>query len=36
MYRRVAQGILTWELQRRSGLRVRAESDVVPAGERAW
>ncbi|MET4095419.1 DUF1990 domain-containing protein [Arthrobacter sp. UYCu712] len=28
-YRRVAQGILTWELQKRSGLRVRTDSDVV-------
>lgn len=34
LYRRVAQGILTWELQRRSGLRVRAESDVVRPGTR--
>ena len=34
VYRRVAQGILTWELQRRSGLRVRAESDVVRPGTR--
>lgn len=34
VYRRVAQGILTWELQRRSGLRVRAESDVVKPGTR--
>lgn len=33
-YRRVAQGILTWELQRRSGLRVRTESDVVVPGAR--
>ena len=30
-YRRVAQGILAWELQKRSGLRVRTDSgDVVP------
>lgn len=34
LYRRVAQGILSWELQRRSGLRVRAESDVVLPGVR--
>ncbi|BAS07171.1 conserved hypothetical protein [Arthrobacter sp. Hiyo4] len=34
LYRRVAQGILTWELQRRSGLRVRTESDVVIPGAR--
>ena len=34
VYRRVAQGILTWELQRRSGLRVRTESGVVIPGER--
>lgn len=34
VYRRVAQGILTWELQRRSGLRVRTESDVVIPGAR--
>lgn len=34
VYRRVAQGILSWELQRRSGLRVRAESDVVRPGTR--
>ena len=33
-YGRVAQGILTWELQRRSGLRVRTESDVVVPGAR--
>ena len=33
-YRRVAQGILTWELQKRSGLRVRTESDVVVPGTR--
>ena len=30
----MAQGILTWELQRRSGLRVRTESDVVVPGAR--
>jgi uncharacterized protein (UPF0548 family) len=34
VYRRVAQGILTWELQRRSGLRVQTESDVVIPGAR--
>jgi uncharacterized protein (UPF0548 family) len=34
VYRRVAQGILSWELQRRSGLRVRTESDVVTPGTR--
>ncbi|MCU1517928.1 MAG: hypothetical protein JWQ75_2649 [Pseudarthrobacter sp.] len=34
IYRRVAQGILTWELQRRSGLRVRTESGVVIPGAR--
>jgi uncharacterized protein (UPF0548 family) len=34
LYRRVAQGILTWELQRRSGLRVQAESSVVRPGTR--
>ncbi|MFC9352649.1 DUF1990 family protein [Arthrobacter sp. NPDC057013] len=34
VYRRVAQGILAWELQRRSGLRVRAESGVVVPGAR--
>lgn len=34
VYRRVAQGLLTWELQRRSGLRVRTESDVVVPGAR--
>lgn len=34
LYRRVAHGILTWELQRRSGLRVRTESDVVIPGAR--
>ena len=33
-YHRVAEGILAWELQRRSGLRVRAESDVVVPGAR--
>ncbi len=34
VYRRVAQGILTWELQRRSGLLVRTEPDVVIPGAR--
>jgi uncharacterized protein (UPF0548 family) len=34
VYCRVAQGILTWELQRRSGLRVQTESDVVIPGAR--
>ncbi|MBE4717706.1 DUF1990 family protein [Pseudarthrobacter sp. AB1] len=34
VYRRVAHGILTWELQRRSGLRVRTESDAVVPGVR--
>ena len=33
-YRRVAQGILTWELQKRSGLRVRTDSDDVVPGAR--
>ena len=33
-YHRVAEGILAWELQRRSGLRVRTESDVVVPGAR--
>jgi uncharacterized protein (UPF0548 family) len=33
-YRRVARGILSWELQRRSGLRVRTESDAVVPGAR--
>ena len=34
VYRRVAEGILAWELQRRSGLRVRTESAVVVPGAR--
>jgi uncharacterized protein (UPF0548 family) len=34
MYRRVAQGILTWGLQKGAGLRVRAESAVVVPGTR--
>ena len=33
-YHAVARGILTWELQRRSGLRVRSESDAVVPGAR--
>ncbi len=33
-YRRVAQGILAWELQKRSGLRVRADSGAVAPGAR--
>lgn len=33
-YRRAAQGLLTWQLQRGAGLRVRAESDVVVPGTR--
>ncbi|MET1020675.1 MAG: DUF1990 domain-containing protein [Arthrobacter sp.] len=33
-YRRVAQGVLTWQLQKRAGLRVRAESNVVVPGTR--
>ena len=33
-YHRVADGILAWELQRRSGLRVRTESDVAVPGAR--
>ena len=33
-YHRVAEGILAWELQRRSDLRVRAESAVVVPGAR--
>ena len=34
VYRRVAQGILSWELQRRSGMRVRTESEAVTPGTR--
>jgi uncharacterized protein (UPF0548 family) len=30
----VAQGILAWELQKRSGLRVRTDSDAVVPGAR--
>ena len=33
-YRRAVQGMLTWQLQKRSGLRVRAESGVVVPGTR--
>ena len=33
-YRRAVQGLLTWQLQKRAGLRVRAESDVVVPGAR--
>ena len=33
-YHTVARGILTWELQRRSGLRIRTESDAVVPGAR--
>jgi uncharacterized protein (UPF0548 family) len=33
-FHRVARGILAWELQRLSGLRVRAESDAVVPGAR--
>jgi uncharacterized protein (UPF0548 family) len=33
-YRRAVDGLLTWQLQKRSGLRVRAESDVVVPGTR--
>jgi uncharacterized protein (UPF0548 family) len=32
VYRRVADGILGWELQRRAGLRVRADSPRVVPG----
>lgn len=34
LYRRVADGVLAWELQKRSGLRVRADSDTVVPGAR--
>jgi uncharacterized protein (UPF0548 family) len=34
LYRRVARGILGWELQRRAGLRVRAESPTAVPGTR--
>lgn len=33
-YRRVVQGMLAWQLQKRAGLRVRAESDIVVPGAR--
>ncbi|MDQ0754374.1 DUF1990 family protein [Arthrobacter sp. B3I4] len=33
-YRRAVQGLLTWRVHRRAGLRVRAESDVVVPGTR--
>ncbi|MCB5273617.1 hypothetical protein BJG92_01141 [Arthrobacter sp. SO5] len=33
-YRRVVQGMFTWQLQKKAGLRVRADSDVVAAGAR--
>ncbi|SFT78502.1 DUF1990 family protein [Arthrobacter sp. ov118] len=33
-YQRVARGILTWELQKRSGLRVRTDFDEVVPGAR--
>jgi uncharacterized protein (UPF0548 family) len=34
VYQRVAAGILSWELQRRAGLRVRADSPVAVPGAR--
>lgn len=34
VYQRVAAGILRWELQRRAGLRVRADTPVVRPGAR--
>ena len=34
VYRRVAAGILSWELQRRAGLRVRTDSPGVVPGAR--
>jgi uncharacterized protein (UPF0548 family) len=34
LYQRVAAGILSWELQRRAGLRVRADSPAVVPGAR--
>ena len=34
LYRRVAQGILTWQLQKRSGLRIRTDSGAVVPGAR--
>ncbi|NUU31425.1 DUF1990 domain-containing protein [Arthrobacter sp. C9C5] len=33
-YRRVADGILAWQIQRRSGLRVRVETEAVESGAR--
>ena len=33
-YRRVADGILSWQIQRRSGLRVRTETAAVEEGSR--
>jgi len=33
-YRRVADGILGWQIQRRSGLRVRTETESVESGSR--
>ena len=33
-YRRVAEGILNWQIQRRSGLRVRTETVSVESGAR--
>jgi uncharacterized protein (UPF0548 family) len=33
-YRRVADGILRWQIQRRSGLRVRTETEAVEQGSR--
>lgn len=33
-YRRVVQGMFTWQLQKRAGLRVCADSDVVAPGAR--
>ena len=33
-YRRVADGILSWQIQRRSGLRVRTETGSVESGSR--
>ncbi len=33
-YRRVADGILNWQIQRRSGLRVRTETEAVESGSR--
>ncbi|KRE81655.1 DUF1990 family protein [Arthrobacter sp. Soil763] len=33
-YRRVAEGVLSWQIQRRSGLRVRTETDSVLPGTR--